>query len=351
MKALILCGGLGTRLWPISRKVKPKQFRVISGEQTLFDATYQRLRTILKAEDIFILTTREYADVIKEGRHDISEAQFILEPFSNGNAAAIGLAALKLFTRFPDETVLLCSSDAYIKQEDQFGVQVRRAGEIMNTDPKSAVLIGVFPPYPETGYGYIKLGKKLGEDYFQSGGFIEKPDLKTAEQFVVSSNYVWNIFLVVWKLDALIESYRKFWGPQMAVLEGIAHCAPASSVKERDEYARVHNTSIDYALLEKMDNLYVLPAHFTWFDVGHWKNVSRLAHEIKDTCVPQNHISINSNNIFTYSETGKLIATVGLENVAIVETPDALLVCAIDRSEDVRLLVKKMEDNGLEKYL
>ena len=236
MKALILCGGLGTRLWPISRKLKPKQFRAISGEQTLFEATYTRVRTLLNADDIFILTAHEYAGIIKEGRHDISEDQFILEPFPNGNAAAIGLAALKLFKRFPDETVLLCSSDAYIKEEDQFGVTVRRAEEIVNTHQESAVLIGVFPAHPETSYGYIKLGKQLGEDYFQSEGFIEKPDLETAKQFLVSAGYLWNIFLVVWKLDALIESYRKFWGLQMELLEEIVHCAPASSVEEREAY-------------------------------------------------------------------------------------------------------------------
>ncbi|MDP3964205.1 MAG: sugar phosphate nucleotidyltransferase [bacterium] len=358
MKAIVLSGGSGTRLWPVSRKQHPKQTQPLVGRETLLEMTLKRLLKFLRPGDITIATSIEQYRLIQRQVAKFKVKDFSLEPMRRDTAAAIGLAAVRIHKRHPKEVVFTANTDHYISPASRYVKFVKLAARVTQEHPKQTVLIGVNPTYPETGYGYIKMGrqeKAYGKDeVFRAERFVEKPDLKTAEKFLRQWDYLWNPAMFFWQVDHLVTLYQKHLPKTYRSLMKI-QSAMGSRREEaviRAEFSRMEKISIDYGIMEKLKNMLVVPAGFTWQDIGNWRTVKDvLSQDESDNVVKGPHISIGSSGNLVYSLAGKLIATVGVKNIVVIDTKDALLVCDRNQAQDVKKIVELLEKRRQAKYL
>ncbi len=359
MKAIILAGGGGTRLWPVSRKKDPKQIKPLVGSDTLLQKTYKRVNKGFRKSDIFISTNIKYKQAIKKQLKSFPDRNLILEPEKKDTAAAIGLAAVSLFHKNPKSIMVTVNSDAYIKDEKEYLRILKLAEKVVQKKPGSTVLIGINPTYPETGYGYIKLGSrdiKLGEDeIFKAEKFVEKPDFKKAKEYLSKWDYLWNPAMFVWRVDTLLNLYKKYlpsiYKSLMSIEASLGKKNSAEVIKE--EFEKIKPISIDYGIMEKIqDKMLVIPADFGWADVGHWRTVKDvLSKKESDNVVKGKYIGIESEGNLVYSFSGKLVATCGINDMIIIETEDSILVCPRDRAQDVKKIVQMLEEKNLNEYL
>jgi len=358
MIALILAGGGGTRLWPVSRQAKPKQIEAFVGEHSMLKATFTRLRAEFAADDIFVATSAQYANEIRAQLPELPAQNMILEPCRRETASAIGYALLQISRTRPDEIFVLINSDAHVKDVPTYHRAIAAAGKV--ADGGQTVLIGLAPTYPETGYGYIKTGTTHNEPadgfgLYQVECFVEKPDADTAQQYLDDGRYLWNATLIVAPVRDFLALYDKHLPEHAALYEKIKQSfdTPEEQSTIESSFARLPAVSIDYGILEKEDDLAVLPADFGWMDIGNWRTVRDvLAADGDENVVRGKHIEVDSSGNLIHCPEGKLVATVGLSNMVIVDTGDALLVCPQERAHEVKNIVKKLkEDQQLEKYL
>ncbi len=359
MRAVILAGGGGTRLWPVSRKRTPKQVQSFMGGKTLLQATYDRLRRAFSPEHIYISSNIHYLSYLQKQLPRVHRRQYILEPVKRDTAPAIGLAAVTIAKRFPKETMFIANSDYYIKNVLEFARYIKLSDRALRRKPNYTVLVGLKPTYPETGLGYVKISKvafEIGEqEVFYGERFIEKPDLKTAKQYFERWDYLWNTAMFSWRVDHLLELFRKHlprhFTSLMKIKDSLGTKREASVV--RREFHSMPAISIDYGMMEKTKQMLVLPADFDWVDIGHWRTVQEVLAEKKGKSVVAagRHVSIDSRGNYIYSASGKLIATISVQNMIIVETEDAILVCPRDKAQDVKQLVALLEKRGLKKYV
>lgn len=338
---VILAGGTGTRLWPVSTKHHPKQMKALLNNQTLLQTTYARLLEGFVAKDIFLVTNEKFVPVIQE-QIDITEANIFVEPDQKGTAIAIGLAALKLIELDDQATIVTINTDHYIKEVDQYLQTIQEAGQIIETKQDKIILVGVKPDYPETGYGYIELDQEA-----KVKSFKEKPDLATAEQYI-KSGYLWNAGIFVFKAQQLLKWYQ---GYLPEVYQALMNIKANQDIKA--EYAKLDNISIDYGLLEKLVDRLVITADFKWADIGNWRSLRdiQLLETKENNISNTKHIELDSQNNLLYSFSNKLIATVGVEDMILVETDEVVFLCPASRAQDLKKLLTKMESNDLEKYL
>ncbi|HTM68165.1 MAG TPA: sugar phosphate nucleotidyltransferase [Candidatus Binatia bacterium] len=363
MKAIILAGGGGTRLWPVSRKTTPKQVEPIIGEKSLLRATYDRVRKGFRPEDIYVATAESQADVVRAQLIELPEENLILEPCRRETAAAIGYALLRIAAKDPRATFVTVNSDAYVRDVEEYQRVLRAAEKAVESDPTQTVLVGITPSYPETGYGYIKTGPEAlrvevsGHSYGVDAveRFVEKPDLPTARQYLAEGGYLWNPTLIVGRVDTFLGLYKKHLPTHALYFERMAEAFGTDDEDEavRSHFARIPAISIDYGILEKEERMRVLPADFGWADVGNWRTVRDiLAAEPEENVVKGRHVGVESNGNLIYGFSGKLIATAGVNDMIIIETIDAVLVCSKDRAQDVKRIVGQLEDDlELQKYL
>jgi len=348
---IIIAGGQGTRLWPVSRRKSPKQIRPFLNGKTLLNKTYGRLLKIVPKEQIFLSTTKELADEAKRETPGILEEHVLSEPVRRDTAAALGLALFKLYKKDKDSVFVYINADNFVKNEDEYARILKSGEKVIEENPHNVLLIGVRPEYPETGYGYIKMGQKVqsagSEAIYKVEKFVEKPDLAAAEKFLQEKNYLWNPTLIIAKTEYFLSLYEKHLPEMFEKLQEINIGGEIDKI-----FPQIKSISIDYGILEKEKEMLVLPADFGWADIGHWRAVwDLLATGGEDNVEIGKHIHIDSRGNLIYSSSGKLVATVGLSNMLIVETEDAIMMCPKDRAQEVKRLVKKLEEEGMEKYL
>lgn len=359
---VILAGGSGTRLWPVSTKNAPKQVQAFGDQKTLLQATYTRLAKKFSTEDIFIVTTQDIKDLI-QAQIDCKLQNLLLEPKGKNTAMAIGLAAVHILHRDPQGIALISSSDAFIAEEDKYLSLVEKLGDWVAKHQEKFLLLGVRPLYPETGYGYIHFKKEAldkieGLSLFAVNQFKEKPDFVTAENYVASGDYLWNAGMFIFSARQLLVWYQQFLPEVFAYLEKLLMALDTNNVTEYDKilsalYQNVDSSSIDYALLEKLDSVIVAPVDFTWADVGHWKAVRdmRLNKENSANVSNVSHIGLDSQDNLLYSSSGKIVATLGVKDLILVETEKVIFLCAADRAQEVKKLLEIFKEKGLEDYL
>lgn len=335
----------------------PKQVRPFLDNETLLQKTHNRLSAFLPAESIYLATGQALCDEIS-CQVSIEPKRFFVEPQRKDTAAAMALAAAKIFKENPEAILTNVWSDHYIGNVEAYQNVFEVASEFISQNPKKIFIAGVKPMYAETGYGYIKMGanaQRIGEhDIFEVAEFKEKPELKLAEEYVKNWEYLWNPAMFYFNVGNLIELYKEhapeFYPGIMTIIEAIGTDAETAEIER--VFASWPKVSFDVAIMEKASDRFVMPVDLGWSDVGHWKSIyDLLAQEDGSTVGKAKFIEIDSKNNLIFSETDQLISTIGIENALVIVSQDAILICDKQRAQQVKDLVAKLEtDSALCRY-
>ncbi len=353
--AVIMAGGSGTRLWPLSRKTRPKQALKLIGERTMFQHAVDRLAPLFPPERIFVVTSPAMADTLLPQTPDLPVDNFILEPSGRDSAPAAGLAASRLLQQDRDATMVMLTADHFIRDTAGFRAALAAAGEVAAAG--TIVTLGIRPSFPSTGFGYIHLGEAQlnanGWPVHKSAGFVEKPNQVTAERFLESGRYVWNSGMFAWRADRLMAEFAAQMPDSRAALQRIAAALQTPDARRvlLAEWPNVRKISIDYGIMEHADRVSVIPVEIGWSDIGNWASLLEvLSGDEHGNVVSGEAVLSDSRNCLLRSE-GRLIAAIGLDEIVVVETPDAILVCPKDRAQDVRDIVNLLAAQDKGKYL
>jgi mannose-1-phosphate guanylyltransferase len=363
MKIIVRAGGTGTRLWPLSREEKPKQLHSLTCNFSMLKDTLERLKGLAKPQDIFISTNEK---CLKEAQKDlkrIPKRNIILEPARKDTAGAIGLESIYLRKLAgPNAIVASIGSDHVVRNKPEFQRILRIAEKALKKYPDCILPIGLKAVYPHTGYGYIELEKKLttidSQAIFKVKSFKEKPDLPTAQKFVASKKYLWNGNIFVWRISTILDLYRKHLPQMYAQLEKIESAIGTKKEKQvlKKVYPQIEKVAVDPAIVEKTKKIIAIEADIGWNDIGDWKTLKEELepNQQKNYIKAKNHIDVDSSNCIVFQEksTSQLIATVGLKDIAIIDTPKAILICHQKEAQKVKKIVEALEKNKkLKKYL
>jgi mannose-1-phosphate guanylyltransferase len=355
--AVIMAGGAGTRFWPLSKKRKPKQFLSLFSEKTLLQETIDRLDGFIPQKRAMVITNKDYKEWVSEQIPDIPEEFIIGEPVAKNTAPCIASAAAVLLRDDPDAVMMVMPADHQIQNREALH-SVLKAASKTALDENVLVTIGIEPNRPETGYGYIRREnahrfKKNELPVYKVRNFTEKPDQETAEEFLKSGDYLWNSGIFVWKASVIVEAFKKYLPDLYKHLETLMNSGFQNG--DMDEfYYSCPNVSIDYGVMEKADDVYLIPADFDWNDIGSWKAVHELAKkdENGNASLGTEVITEGAKETLVHSKSGKLITLVGVSNIALVETDDSILVLNLDKAQDVKNVVDTLKsDSKTEKYL
>ncbi len=347
--AVIMAGGRGERFWPKSRIHLPKQFLSLTADkETMIQKTVSRLLPLVDEADIFVVTNAQYADLVAEQLPQIPAENVILEPCGRNTAPCIALAAAVIEKKYGGEAMMLVlPSDHLIRYEDMYMDTLRQAIAVAESGQR-LVTIGITPTYAETGYGYIQFERdeSLGlPGVYQVSRFVEKPDLETANVYLASRRYLWNSGMFVWKTSTILSNLEKYMPEVYAGTHAIAdHFGTDAFTKALEQgYPELESESIDFGVMEKADEIYTIPGSFGWDDVGNWLAVER----INSTNELGNYVEGDVITIGTEHSTicgkSRLIAAVGVENLIVVDTDDALLICAKDHTQDVKKVIENLK--------
>jgi len=352
--ALIMAGGRGERFWPKSRRNFPKQFLSLTDDgRTMIQLTVERISSLVNLEDIFVSTNRDYRELVLKQLPGIPEENVLCEPVGRNTAPCIGLGAVHVEKKYGDALMMVLPSDHLIKYNKMFLSTLKEGCDIAQQD-ESLVTIGITPDYPETGYGYIKFNpdESCGHAYVVER-FVEKPSLEVAKEYLETEEYLWNSGMFIWKASAILDNIRRFL-PQM--YDGLQMiCASIGSEEHEIVMERVfpqfESVSVDYGIMEKASHIFILPGTFGWDDVGSWLAVARIKKSNENgNVVDGNIITINSkNNIIQGSR--KLIAAVGVEDLIVVDTDDATLICDKDSAGDIKKVLENLKICNRDEYI
>ena len=352
MYAVIIAGGSGTRFWPKSRENLPKQLLNITGQKTMIQDTVNRISPVIPIENIWAITNEQHAfETCRQlTTLGFSPSQLLTEPIARNTAAAIGYSAKILSQDNQDATMAVFPADHVISTTEPFLELLKQAETIANEN--HLVTLGIKSTSPETGYGYIKQGKPIGKNSFKVDRFIEKPDKITAEKYLKEGSYYWNSGIFVWKLSTLLNEINKYLPKLHELLEELAN--NTTQINGKYAYQKLNETgkkifhslesvSIDHGVMEKSSEVAVLPADIEWNDVGTWTSLAEISkNDSHGNVINGNVISIeNSNSIFQAEN--RLVAALGLKNIIVVDTPDALLVCPKERTQDIKKIVEQIK--------
>jgi len=357
MKIVILAGGDGTRLWPWSRSRYPKQLQSLLGEKTLLQQTYRRLKKIVSAKDILVATNHAHVQWVREQLPDIPVSNILSEPEKKDSAGAIALAAAYVAHDNPQEILISVHADSWIGNERLFVAHVKRMAALAKKFPEHTILTGIKPSYPETGYGYMQVGKKIVHQKkypaYSVKRFVEKPSLTKASRYVNTKGYYWNPGWFAWRVDTLLDAYKKNLPSHYAIIKKMME-APKRSFKTvvRKEFPKMKNISIDYGIIEHTKKRIVLPSTIAWSDIGHWRSVREMSKGDRQGNVVQGaSVLLDSQDNLFISNSGKCITSVGVKNIIMVETEDVILIAEKSRAQDVKQLVQTLKKKGMIQYL
>lgn len=358
LTAVIMAGGKGERFWPKSRVKLPKQLLKLTGEDTMIQATVKRIHRLVDYENIFIVTNPDYASIISNQLPEIPTENILVEPMSRNTAPCIGLAALHVEKRCGEDAIMIVlPSDHAIKDEDEFIRTLERAVQVAQHNT-NIVTIGIRPDHPETGYGYIKMGKRMTargmKPVHEVEAFVEKPDKETAERYVENGEYLWNSGMFVWKASTILENIELHMPRLYDALMRIKEVMDSDEAERilYEEYEKLDSVSIDYGVMEKADCVYVIPGDFGWDDVGSWTALERLAEPDENGNIIQGNIlSVDTKKCIIHGSNNKLLALLGLEDMIVVDTDDVTLICPKDRAQDIKKLLQEIRKKNLTKYL
>ena len=352
MYAVIIAGGSGSRFWPKSRENLPKQLLSIVGQETMIQSTVGRISPVIPVENIWVITNEKHAleTCYQLKNFGFSPSQLLTEPIARNTSAAIGYSAKILSQINPDAIMSIFPADHVIITTEPFLKLLKQAEAIANEN--HIVTLGIKPTSPETGYGYIKQGKKIKENSFKVDRFIEKPDKLAAEKYLKEGGYYWNSGIFVWKVSTLLNEIRLYLPKLHEQLEELAiNTAP---IKGKYPYQKLNTSggkifhslesiSIDHGVMEKSNKIVVLPADIEWNDVGTWTSLAAISkNDSHRNVISGNVVSIdNSDSIIQADD--RLVAALGLKNIILIDTPDALLVCTKERAQDIKKIVEKMK--------
>lgn len=353
LHAVIMAGGVGTRFWPQSTESHPKQFLNIFGDRTMLQSTVDRIKKLVPPERVWVITNERYVDLVKEQLPNVPVNNIVGEPVGKNTAPCVAAAAALIQKQDPEGTMVVLPADHQISQPDKF-LSILEAAEAKAADRESLVTIGIKPDRPETGYGYIEFNTDQSEkinshEIKKVVQFREKPDLETAQKFISSGNFLWNSGMFIWQASTIIEQFKQHLPD---IYEGIVQLAPSVGTESQKEaidefYYSCTSISIDYGIMEQADTVFVVPGAFGWNDVGSWRAVYDLRSKDKNGNVAQTNsvTTADARNNLIQSQSGKMIALVGVENLAVVETDNAILVCDLDNSQGVKKVVNKLRNN------
>lgn len=365
---VVMAGGRGKRFWPQSRIKRPKQtLKITDSKKSMIQLTLERVKKLVPNQNIQVVTNHQQLELIKSQLSDLPEESFVVEPAMKNTAPCIGLSAVLLEDKDPEATMLILPADHVIKKEQEF-IDTVRAAQKVASEKGSLVTFGIKPNYPSTGYGYIEIVqntkfKLQSKEIYQVERFTEKPDKENANRFVKSGNYYWNSGIFVWKVSTILKSFQIFRPKLYKKLMKIKDI-----LKEEDYfqklnriYRNIEEESIDYGIIEpstaenkprEAPDVYSIASSFGWNDVGSWKSLEDVLPKDKNGNVRKGkNLDLNVKNSILVSEGEHLIGAIGLENVIIVHTEDATLVCNKEDDQKVKKLLKMIEKKGYKDYL
>jgi mannose-1-phosphate guanylyltransferase len=357
--AIIMAGGGGTRLWPISRKDSPKQLLPLLGKETLFQSTVSRLEKLFPPERILVVTVGSQAQEMKEQVPSIPNENYLIEPAPRGTASVVALAAAVLNERDPKAVMAIQTADHHIRNQDLFQYLLRTAFDV--AEKENLVTLGITPTFPSTGYGYIQQGIALEGDYkypvFSVKQFIEKPDEATAQKLLHSGDHSWNSGMFVWRVDTILNEFNR----QMPELyKAVNEIASAWNSSKKDDVINqlwydLAPQTIDYGIMEKAERVVVLPAGgLGWSDVGSWESLFEVLLPDMNGNVASNtqHLGLDTHNSLIYGvDDRRLIVTIGMDDIVVVDAGDVLMICKTDQSQKVKDVVEHLKKHNQEKYL
>lgn len=349
---VIMAGGSGTRLWPLSRKKAPKQLCKFFSDKTLVRETYDRISSVYK--NIYISINKDYVDIIKE-HIKINDKNYIIEPSKRDTSAAICLLSIIINHYDKNASVITLSSDHYIENVQEFQNVVKFSEVLISKYPNKLITIGIKPTYPETGYGYIEICDKIYNDgkynVYNVSRFKEKPNIDQAQKFISSDRYLWNAGIFIFNTNFILDCYKKFLPNTYENLIKLKKYIDTNKFDEKlnELYNKCEKISFDIAIVEKLKDTIVIPADFGWSDIGNWGAIKNIATKnIDDNYTVGDVICANSKGCLVYNTNNKKIITIiGLENIIIVDSHDALLVMNKDKSHEIKEILNQVPEDKL----
>jgi len=362
LHAVIMAGGAGTRFWPASRATQPKQLLNLVGEQTMIQETLARVTGLVSVQDALVVTNQSLVEAIREQLPSLPADAVIGEPCKRDTAPCVGLAAAIVARRDADATMVVMPADHVIRDTQAFHAAIRHASELVARDPTRIVTFGIRPSYPAESFGYIERdepltspdGSEVEIAVYPVKMFREKPSAEVAEQYLATGGFYWNSGIFVWKAKTILDALAEYEPAMYEHIQAIAASYGSDSFSETlaAEFAKIVGKSIDYAVMEKYDNVVVIEAPFDWDDVGNWRSLTRQrGTDDAGNTVLGRHLALNSSGCIVRSSDEHLVVTLGMEDCIVVHTPDATLVARKHDEEAIRQIVEILKERGWDQYL